>query len=283
MAVPLTWMVVVSNYEPALNSATLRPPDDDCLDSISRRLGMSNRAVRSSEHGSNQMKLPHHLETLDDPRLNALREAIAAFEDETLSEGRLENLEAERILLLADQSMFDDRDGPMTVAAFTRRVSKSPDWCRFLHALTRGLAPTNVVEMGTGVGISAAAIATALQAGSSMWTVDLRPESGEQARRLLTRLGAWCFVVTGRFDEVLEQVLSEAEPVDMLFVDGHHRQLPTLRYTEQAAPHLSHRAVVVYDDIRWSEEMHLAWLEITSQERWAWSVDLGTVGVCAIR
>ena len=226
------------------------------------------------------MKIPRHLETVEDPRLIALRDAIAAFENEKLVEGRLDLLEAERTRLLADQSSFDDLDGPVSVAAFTRRVSKSPEWCRFLHALTRGLAPRNVVEMGTGVGISAGAIATALHPGSSMWTIDVRPESGEQARRLLTQLGAWCFVVTGRFDEVLEQVLSEAEPVDMLFVDGHHRQHPTLRYTGQAAPYLSDRAVVVYDDIGWSEEMQLAWLEISSHERWAWSIDLGSVGVC---
>jgi len=244
---------------------------------------MASHVDRSRKHALNYMKLPPHLETVQDPRLIALRDAFAAFEDEKLVEGRLDLLEAERTRLLADQSSFDDRDGPLSVAAFTRRVSKSPEWCRFLHALTQGLAPTNVVEMGTGVGISAGAIAAALRPGSSMWTVDLRPESAEQARRLLTQLGAWCFVVTGRFDEVLEQVLSEAEPVDLLFVDGHHRQRPTLRYTEQAAPYLSDHAVVVYDDIRWSEEMQLAWLEISSQERWAWSIDLGSVGVCATR
>ena len=228
------------------------------------------------------MKLPRHLETVEDPRLNAVRDAIAAFEDEKLVEGRLDLLEAERTRLLADQSSFDDRDGTVTVAAFTGRVSKPPNWCRFLHALTRGLASENVVEMGTGVGISAGAIATALRPGSSMWTIDVRPESGAQARRLLLRLGVWCFAVTGRFDEGLEQVLTEAKPVDLLFVDGHHRQHPTLRYTEQAAPYLSDHAVVVYDDIRWSEEMQLAWLEITFQDRWAWSVDLEGVGVCAI-
>jgi predicted O-methyltransferase YrrM len=238
---------------------------------------------RNRTHTWYFMKLPRHLETVEDPRLNAVRDAIAAFEDGKLVDGRLDLLEAERTRLLADQSSFDDRDGPATVAEFTGRVSKSTEWCRFLHVLTRGLAPTTVVEMGTGVGISAGAIATALHPGSSMWTVDLRPESGEQARRLLIRLGAWCFVVTGRFDEVLEQVLSEAKPVDMLFVDGHHRQRPTLRYTELAAPYLSNHAVVVYDDITWSNEMQLAWLEITSQERWAWSIDLGGVGVCAIR
>ncbi|MGI8874867.1 MAG: O-methyltransferase [Egibacteraceae bacterium] len=191
-------------------------------------------------------------------------------------------VEAERARLLADWSEFDDRDGSVTVATFTRRVSKDAAWCRLLHTLTAHLAPSTVVEMGTGVGISGAAIATALPQDSLTWTVDLRPESGKKAREVFDRVGVFVFVVTGRFDEVLEEVLLEAEPIDLLFVDGHHEQQATLDYTEQAAQYLSDRAVVVYDDIHWSEGMTRAWAAIRSQDRWSFTADLGAVGVCAL-
>jgi len=220
---------------------------------------------------------------IDDLRSGPLRRAVAALADESVVAGRLDSLEAARRDLSQDHTPFDDRDGAVTVSEFSHRVSKPPEWCRFLHVLAHELAPRTVVEMGTGVGISAAAIASALPPASLMWTVDLRPESGEYARRLFNRLGLSPFVVTGRFDEILDQVLFEAEPVDLLFVDGHHQYQPTLDYTDQAAAYLSDRAVVVYDDISWSEGMQQAWAEIRTQDRWAWTVDLGAVGVCGVR
>lgn len=211
-----------------------------------------------------------------------LHTALVAYDHETSLQGRLDDLEAARRRLLADQSHFDDREGGATVGRFTKKASKSPAWCRFLHTFTRGLAPSTAVEMGTGVGISAAAIASGMPPGGRVWTVDLRPESGEQARRLLHSLGLAVTVVTGRFAAVLDDVLAEAAPVELLFVDGHHEHDATLRYTEQAAPRLAPGAVVVYDDIRWSEGMQRAWETLRSQDRWAWTADLGELGVCRL-
>ncbi len=229
------------------------------------------------------MEATTRFDGIDDHRSGPLRRAVAALEDESAVADRLDRLEAARRELREDRTPFDDRDGAVTVGEFSRRVSKPPEWCRFLHVLARELAPRTVVEMGTGVGISAAAIASALPPGGLMWTVDLRPESGEYARRLLGSLGLSVFVVTGRFDEILDQVLFEAEPLDLLFVDGHHQYQPTLDYTDQAAGYLSDRAVVIYDDIAWSDGMQQAWAEIRTQDRWAWTLDLGTVGVCGAR
>jgi predicted O-methyltransferase YrrM len=213
-----------------------------------------------------------------------LIEALALSRDHDAGTpgGRLAEVERERDRLLADRSEFDRLDGDMTIGEFTRRASKSKAWCRFLHLLTYRLQPLTVVEMGTGVGISGASIATALPDGSSMWTIDLRVVSGRLAREVFQRVGVDVQIVTGRFDEVFDQVLVESRPLDLLYVDGHHNEQATLAYTEQAVPYLSDRALVVYDDIRWSDGMERAWANLQSQSRWLFTADVGEMGACAV-
>jgi predicted O-methyltransferase YrrM len=197
----------------------------------------------------------------------------------------LADVEAERRRLLEDQSVFGPGRGakPVTVSRVARVGSQPAQWCRFLHTLVAFLAPATVVEMGTAVGMTAASMATALPADARMWTVDMRSGSAVHAAEIFRRVGVDVGVVTGTFEDVLTDVLRNAAPVDLLYVDGHHDGQATLQYTEQAAPFLSERAVVVYDDIRWSPDMRGAWEEIREQGRWRWSADLNMVGVCAAR
>lgn len=221
------------------------------------------------------------LNHIDDPRARIIEQAYAASQSDQHRIPALVGVEEQRGRLASDDAHFDDRDGAISVRKFTRRVSKSSAWCRFLYTMTELHRPQRVVEMGTGVGISAAAIASALPGGAEMWTVDLRPESGREARKVLEALTLDVNIVTGRFDAVLEDVLNSATPVDLLFIDGHHQEEPTLTYTETAVPYLSPNALVIYDDIRWSDGMRRAWERVTSQQRWAFTADLGEVGVCA--
>lgn len=196
---------------------------------------------------------------------------------------RLDAVETYRAAFVGDSSQFDVQQGkPVTLSRIARVASSSPDECRFLHALTYHHAPFSIVEMGTAIGISAAAIATAMPEGARMWTVDLRDASAQFARDLFDKLSVPVNIVTGRFDEVLVDVLREAAPVDLLFVDGHHKYEPTLRYTDLAWPYLSDRALVVFDDIRWSDGMERAWSEISAQSRWSFVADVGAWGVCAV-
>jgi predicted O-methyltransferase YrrM len=86
-------------------------------------------------------------------------------------------------------------------------------------------------------------------------------------------------VVTGRFDDTLEATLSANHPVDFAFIDGHHDRNATLRYFGQIKPHLSNRAIVVFDDILWSRGMRQAWKEIRRRAESAVTVDLVRMGI----
>lgn len=226
---------------------------------------------------------PHLL----DPRARAIMRASGAVRVPNLAgphRRRLMDVERERTRLTRDASAIGVRgDREVTVSRAARVSSQPAQWCRFLHTLAYSLAPRTIVEMGTAAGISAASIATAVPRRTRMWTVDLRPRCAEIASDVFERVGVDVTPVTGRFADVLTDTLAEAAPVDFLYVDGHHDGPATLEYTEWAAPYLSKRAIVVYDDIRWSDGMTTAWKAIRQQSRWSFTADIHTVGVCALK
>lgn len=234
-----------------------------------------NAAARSSGAALLRQLAPH----LTDRRARAIGHAAAAARFPALGRGRTDPVEEQRALLLDDERPLEGRSHG--VAGVARQASKSPAACRFLHTLVRRLKPARVVEMGTAVGISALAMATALQPPARMWTVDGHAPSSEVAGEVFARVGVDVTRVVGAFDEVLLDTLSDAAPVDLLHVDGDHQEGATVRYLEVALPHLSDDAVVLFDDIRWSQGMERAWTSIAATHATGFAADLGPVGLIA--
>lgn len=189
-----------------------------------------------------------------------------------------ERIEAERARLHADE-----RDlGGEPLGVVTRRDSTSKRRCQAMAALVAATGARSVVEMGTAVGISSAYLAAGLEVGGGgqVVTLDLDPERHVVARDLHQRLGLSDLVETrtGDFASTLATALADAAPIDLLFVDGHHQHEPTLAYYEQARPYLGPGAVVIFDDIRWSEGMRQAWAAVQRAPQTAVVADLGATG-----
>ena len=89
-------------------------------------------------------------------------------------------------------------------------------------------------------------------------------------------------VIVGRFKDTLIKTLEDNSPLDYIFIDGHHDQKATINYFEQIFPFLNEKALVVFDDIAWSEGMKRAWDVIQRDKRINFSIDLGPVGLCII-
>jgi predicted O-methyltransferase YrrM len=89
---------------------------------------------------------------------------------------------------------------------------------------------------------------------------------------------AWTMLV--RIDNTLPDVLIKRQPVDYVFIDGHHDEHATLAYFEQILPFLAETALLIFDDIKWSEGMNAAWDRISRDPRVGATVDLGPVGLC---
>jgi predicted O-methyltransferase YrrM len=172
-----------------------------------------------------------------------------------------------------------------TLGHFSRMSSKPALWCCLLFKLIRTMHPASCVEMGTAVGISAAYQGAALRLNrhGALVTLEGATSLSDIARSNLQQLGLDTVeVVTGRFQDTLPSVLTNRQPVDFVFIDGHHDEHATLAYLEQILPFLADTALLVFDDIAWSEGMKRAWSRIAHDRRVGIAVDLGPLGLCVI-
>lgn len=188
---------------------------------------------------------------------------------------------------LTQEQMYAGRTVQRTVGESSRAASKRPVWTALLYQLVRAFAAKRCVELGCCVGVSAAYQTTAMQAagpGGHLWTLEGAKALAEVSQRHFKQLGldGQIDVVVGRFQDTLESLLQAQGPIDYAFIDGHHDEQATLRYLEQILPHCQPRAMLVFDDIDWSEGMKRAWQAIWADPRLPMAIDCGEIGVVVL-
>jgi predicted O-methyltransferase YrrM/SAM-dependent methyltransferase len=172
------------------------------------------------------------------------------------------------------------------MAAVARWMSVPPLWGRFLFLLVRELQPHSCLELGMGFGISTAYQAAALELNGdgTLTTLDGAPDyaafgqQGLSALRLDRRVG----LQLGPIGDTLGDVLRRMDPVDFVLADADHTEQATLEHFRTMLGHLADGAVIVFDDINWTEGMKRAWRTIACHERVSLAVGMGRIGVAVI-
>ncbi len=85
--------------------------------------------------------------------------------------------------------------------------------------------------------------------------------------------------VLGNFDLVLEEVLNKNPSFDLIFIDGNHREEPTLNYFKKCLSKINDNTIIIFDDIHWSNGMQNAWNEIKKDKAVTLSLDLFYFGI----
>jgi len=207
---------------------------------------------------------------------------VVRREDQT-GLGRVEQL---RAALLASGRSIRVQGQERTVASICAGESVSPERGLFLYCLTRALAPAAVLELGTCLGVSSAYLSAALEANGSgrLVTIDVEPEKAEVAAAHLThaRLNSRVRLVRAWFHDALPTLLTEAPAFQLVYVDGHHEEAPTIGYFGQIAD-ASKGATLVFDDIAWSPGMARAWKAIVADARVEFSGEAFGFGLVRVR
>lgn len=173
-----------------------------------------------------------------------------------------------------------DRESTVSDAC---KVSKGQKAATLLHLLMREFQPATAIELGTNVGISSAyqASAMAVNGRGRLVTLDASPFRARLAENLHKSLGLENVTyVLGYFVNTLDNLLGQLKTVDYAFIDGHHQLQPTLDYFDQIWPYMPENAIVIFDDIRWSDGMRQAWQILQQDPRIKISIDLLKVGIC---
>lgn len=170
--------------------------------------------------------------------------------------------------------------GEMTLSSKPRR------WAYLLFRILREFKPDTVLEMGACVGISASYQAAALEVNGTGRIVTLegaKPLAEHSARTLAELdLDDRAEVRLGRFSDTLGDAISDLKPVGFAFIDGNHVEGATIDYMEVVTAAAADEAVLVFDDINWSDGMRSAWKRIAADERFALTLDLRSVGIAVV-
>lgn len=164
--------------------------------------------------------------------------------------------------------------------------SKSRFWASLLFKIIRHSQPDACIELGTNMGISASYQASALKLNGKGRLITFE---GSNSR---SQLAVSNFkeldlnnveVVTGLFQNTLEETLNKISPIQYAFIDGHHDERATVEYFNMILPHCDSRSVIIFDDIVWSEGMKQAWKIIQNNERVNLCSDLFVLGICVLK
>lgn len=154
---------------------------------------------------------------------------------------------------------------------------------RLLFRIINHRKPTNILELGTSLGISTLYMRRAALL-ARLITLEGQPKLCQLATHSF-QLGTRnpIDLRQGRFADTLPQALRDLGQVDVLYMDGDHRGDACLAYLQQAMPYLGPDSLVLVSDIHWSEDMYQSWLQMRELPGVTQSVDLFHLGVLFFR
>jgi predicted O-methyltransferase YrrM len=164
-------------------------------------------------------------------------------------------------------------------------ASKLPEAATLLYRLIEWRRPATVVEFGTNIGISTTWQAAALRKIGSghLHTMELSPYRIRFAEKALDELEVRNVTFHNiDFQVAIESEMSSWGPVDFAFVDGDHMRDTTVRYFEKLVEVSSPAAVLVFDDIDWSDGMREAWATIRGSGAIRFSCEFLGMGVIVL-
>jgi len=167
------------------------------------------------------------------------------------------------------------------------RHSSQPFFNSFLQfRLIREFRPVACLELGTSLGLSTAYQAAALLCndnGGHLTSLEGAGELAKLSRTHLQGLGLRnASVVEGRFQDTLSDVISTHHCFAWVSKDAQHTERATIGFFETILPHLDNPAILVFDDINWSQQMRRAWSTIKADRRVSIAVDLRRTGICLL-
>ena len=206
-------------------------------------------------------------------------------EFEIIERVRKELLHDNRIITVTDFGAGSKltKSNQRKVSHIAKYALKKARFCAMLYRLANHSKSQTVLELGTSLGITTAYLGKALK-NARIYSLEGCPEIVKIARQNLKKLEVnHVDIITGNFDETLQQVLKKEKTFDFIFIDGNHLKEPTLRYFEQILPYTHDNSIVIFDDIHWSLEMEEAWNSIITKEELTVTIDVFEMGIVFFR
>lgn len=171
------------------------------------------------------------------------------------------------------------RSNRRKVSAIASSSLKPKKFAQLLFRIVNYYQPEVIVELGTSFGITTAYLASGNNR-ARVYTCEGSTAIAAIAQQQFNRLGLQnTFLLQGDFTKTLPVLLETLDTVDLAFIDGNHRKVPTLAYFEQLLAKTNAHSILIFDDIHWSAEMEDAWEIIRLHPSVTLSIDIFFIGL----
>ncbi len=169
------------------------------------------------------------------------------------------------------------------ISRIVRKNVKKEKYGHLLFMMIRHFKANSILELGTSLGITTAYLASA-HPNTRVITIEGSESIAKVAAENFQKLKLKNIdLVVGNFDNVLKNVCEERKQFDLIFIDGNHREVPTINYFNTVLPYCHNDTILLFDDIHWSEEMQEAWEYIKNHEKVTLTIDIFEMGIVFLR
>ena len=199
-------------------------------------------------------------------------------------------VEVVRCNLLQDKEWLEVEDlgaGSAISTSSRRRIKdiartalKPKKFGQLLFRIAQYYKPLQTIELGTSLGITTAYLAKGAGTGSHIHTIEGSTSIAAKAKETFYKTGCNSINLTiGNFNKVLPRLLHKIDKIDLAFIDGNHKQAPTLQYFHTLLKKAHKQSVFIFDDIHWSRDMEDAWQIIKNESSITLTIDLFFIGL----
>lgn len=203
------------------------------------------------------------------------------------------DIENQRIKLLNDEAEIEvtdlgagshlNKSRVKKIRHMAKHALKSPRLAQLIYRLAHRQQPGQIIELGTCLGITTAYLAKACP-DADFITIEGCPETAKVAQRNFQELALKNVELqVGNFDLLFPEIIKQAEKLDFIYIDGNHRKEATLNYFHWCLPKVQEGALMIFDDIYWSQGMKEAWEEIKAHPEVRVTIDLFWIGLVYFR
>ncbi|MEZ5054276.1 MAG: class I SAM-dependent methyltransferase [Chitinophagales bacterium] len=169
------------------------------------------------------------------------------------------------------------------ISKIVRKSVKKEKYGHLLFMMIRHFKANSILELGTSLGITTAYLASA-HPNTKVITVEGSESIAKVAQENFDKLQLKNIqLIVGNFDDELKKICENCKGFDLIFIDGNHRELPTIDYFNTVLPYCHNDTILLFDDIHWSEEMQEAWEFIKNHPKVSLTIDIFEMGIVFLR
>jgi predicted O-methyltransferase YrrM len=179
----------------------------------------------------------------------------------------------------AGSKVFKSNQRPVNRIAKTSGTSLKR--AQLLLRIVQYLQPTQILELGTSLGIATQALALGTPK-ATITSIEGCPATAAFAKQHLSSFAINnTNLKQGRFEEHIPKLAQQ--PWDLVFIDGNHQGEATLKYFEALLASVHNDTIFIMDDIYWSKTMTDAWETIKQHPKVTVTIDTFFWGLVGFR